>query len=250
VFLLLAAVPAAARQFTVTYTGSGSYHTSFHAHPPNEGGADDHNVAHDRGRQAWRIRYDGRIEVPHCDPKLAELDPCSGVAGLDGAHGSTRMTGWVRHRHVDGLFSQLDATLRCRLRSETARGDAVAASLGVRYDPATRKIGIRAVNPIATAITDFPAGCPQMPDGIDRLFSFYAVPGFSFAPDFGPDRWFTSREVLVRTAVLRRARTIRIPLHVTGAGKPPADCAVLNPSYERCRTGGSWHGVLTLRAHG
>jgi hypothetical protein len=234
--------------FSASYKGAGAYHTAFAAHPSNPGGADDRNTARDRSRQAWRIRYDDRIDVPRCTPAFGEFDPCAGIAGLDGARGATRMTGWVRHRHVDGLFSQLDATLRCRLRSGTTRADAVAASIGVRYDPATRKIGITAFNPMATAILLFQGFCSEMPDGIDRMYNFYAMPGFDFASAYGSDRWFASREVLIPAAAFRRARRIRIPLHVTSAGRSPAGCGLLNPSYERCHTGGTWKGVLTLRA--
>src|SRR4051812_19637642 len=82
--------------FSVRYSGEGAYHTDYRGHPPNPGGADDHNTAHDRSEQNWAIRYHGRLDVPACDPAAGDLDPCTQIQGLDGARGATAMTGWVR----------------------------------------------------------------------------------------------------------------------------------------------------------
>ncbi|MEA2450023.1 MAG: hypothetical protein QOG63_1955 [Thermoleophilaceae bacterium] len=240
--------PQELASFSASYAGAGAYHTTFHAHPPNPGGADDRNSAHDRGTQAWAIRYHGRIEVPTCNSAAPDFDPCARVVGLDGARGATLMTGRVRHKHVDGLYRQLDASTRCRLTARTARDDELSTSLAARYIPASRSIGLTALDPVATATTLFPQQCPQQPDPIDRIMSFYAMPGFSFAGGYGPERWFTSREVRIPATVFHSSRQIRIPLHTIAAGRSPADCAVANPAYEECRTGGSWEGVLTLTA--
>ena len=78
------------------------------------------------------------------------------------------------------------------------------------------------------------------------MLDFYAMPGFSFASGYGPERWFTSAEAAVPAAVLRSSRRITIPLRNTAAGRPPKGCSVNDPSFERCRTGGKWRGVLTL----
>src|SRR4051812_26548127 len=233
--------------FSARYSGEGTYSTTFRSHPPNPGGADDYNTANDRSTQSWAIRLHGRIQIPTCNGAGPDFDPCEQVKGLDGARGATAMTGWVRHKHVDGLYRQLDVTVRCRLRLRTARSDEVSAALAVRYIPASRTIGITALDPVQTVTTNFPQQCPQQTDPIDRILNFYAMPGFSFAGGYGPDRWFSSREVRIPAAVLRRSSKVRIPLRTTAAGRSPADCAVASPSHEKCHTGGTWNGVLTLR---
>jgi hypothetical protein len=52
---------------------------------------------------------------------------------------------------------------------------------------------------------------------------------------------------VIPAAAFHDSKTIKIPLHDTRAGTPPKNCAVPNPSYERCKTGGEWNGVLTLK---
>jgi hypothetical protein len=78
------------------------------------------------------------------------------------------------------------------------------------------------------------------------MLDFYAMPGFSFDGAYDTDRWFTSAETVIPAEVFHRSAKIKIPLADTKAGRPPRKCAVTNPSYERCRTGGSWRGVLTF----
>jgi hypothetical protein len=85
---------------------------------------------------------------------------------------------------------------------------------------------------------------------IDGLADNYFTPGFSFAEEWGPARWFTSSTVTVPLSVLHRAARITIPLADTPAGRPPRDCAVPYPSWQRCRTGGAWAGTLTLKRSG
>jgi hypothetical protein len=160
------------------------------------------------------------------------------------------MTGRVRHNHVDGLYRQLDRVVNCRLRKRTSARSQVMASVGVRYLPETESVGITAYSPVATVTTLFPQQCAGQGDSIDRISDFYAMPGFSFEQGWGPERWFTSAEVVVPAALLRRSTKVRIPLGDTAAGTPPRRCAVHDPSFERCRTGGSWNGVLVLRARG
>jgi hypothetical protein len=156
------------------------------------------------------------------------------------------MTGRVNHRHVDGLYRQLDRTVKCRLAktTKTRRQEAVIA---VRYIPESDSFGLTAMNPIATTVLLFPYQCRKQGDSIDRILDFYATPGFSFAPPYGPDRWFTSRETVIPARAFHRSSKISIRLADTPAGRPPARCAVNDPSFERCKTGGDWKGTLTLR---
>jgi len=261
--IVLAAAPSAAAEpyttlagpdrpnarFVVSYEGSGAYATTFHGEPPNPGGPDDKNDAHDRSTQAWKLGFRHGINFPTCaQPDFGGPDPCTQITGLDGARGATSMDGVVSHKHVDGPYRQLDRTVRCRLHKATSRKAQVQAAVGVRYLPDSQSFGVTAFNPIATAITNFPGQCQNQGDSIDRILDFYAMPGFSFADAYGPDRWFTSAEVVIPAAVLHGSAKIRIPLSATAAGRSPKRCAVQNPSYERCRTGGRWSGVLTFTA--
>jgi hypothetical protein len=148
---------------------------------------------------------------------------------------------------VDGLYRELDRTVKCRLEKSPSARRRLDATISLRYIPETQSIGITATNPIATAVSLFPAQCPEQGDSIDRISDFYAMPGFSFADQYGPERWFRSREVVVPTADLHRSAKITIPLADTPRGTPPRRCAVRDPSFERCTTGGSWSGTLTLK---
>jgi hypothetical protein len=150
--------------------------------------------------------------------------------------------------HVDGLYRILDRTVTCRMQGRTTARTAVAAAIGLRYLPGSRAVGVTAYNPVGSVLTAFPAQCPGQGDSIDRIRDFYATPGFSFAGGYGPDRWFTSAEILVPASVLHRSTKIAIPLADTPGAHSPADCAVIDPSFERCATGGSWDGILTLTA--
>ncbi|HEX6388710.1 MAG TPA: hypothetical protein VFZ89_04680 [Solirubrobacteraceae bacterium] len=243
----VAAGAVAAAEFTVTYRGTGEYRTTFRAHPPNPGGADDRNVARDRSTQRWAITFHRTLAIPACGPAPdGSPDPCTRVSGVRDARGRTQMIGHVDHRHDDGLYPSLDRTVRCTLRARTGPRASVAAELQVRYLPGPRAFAITALNPISTVITRFPAQCPRQGDSIDRVLDFYAMPGFSFAEGYGPDRWFTSREVVIPAARFATAQRVRVALADTPAGRPPRGCARPNPAYERCTTGGDWRGELTF----
>jgi hypothetical protein len=232
--------------FALSYEGGGTYRTTFHGEPPNpDGNKDDRNDAHDSSRQAWAVRFSDGVEIPTCAPAD---DPCAGVSGISGASGPTTITGRVNHRHVDGIYPELDRTVKCRLRKSPSRHRTLDAAVNVRYLPESQSFAVSASNPVATAISLFPTQCPKQGDSIDRILDFYAVPGFSFADGYGPERWFASREVVIPAAVFHDSKRIRIPLRNTPAGTPPRRCAVRDPSFERCRTGGAWRGVLTLKS--
>lgn len=263
--LLSAAVPASAApgysttpgpnrpdaKFVVSYEGKGSYATTFHATPPNPGGKADRNDAHDTSTQLWNVKFRGKLAVPTCgQPSGFGDDPCGGLAGLSGASGKTNMTGKVDHKHVDGLYKQFDRTVRCTLRVTPSRKRRLEVNLVTRYIPETNSIGVSASDPMSTTISFFPTQCPKQGESIDRILDFYATPGFSFAQGWGPDPWFASREVIIPSPVFHHSARIKIPLHLTAAGTPPKHCARPNPSYEKCKTGGAWNGVLTLKSAG
>ena len=229
-------------RFVVRYAGAGMYETRYHARPPNPGGARDTNDAHDSSAQTWRLTFDRIVSIPTCGESNG-ADTCSALTGLNGARGATIAAARIVHTHVDGLYRQLDATDKCRLRASASRAD---ASVDIRYDPATKTVKIGTRNPMSSALLLLRGYCPQRPDGIDRLVSNYASPGFSFGQLYGADRWFRSRMVAIPADVLHRAAAIRIPLADTPTGRPPRNCAVHSAWFERCTTGGSWHGTLTL----
>jgi hypothetical protein len=234
--------------FTARYEGSGSYKTRFHATPPNPGGKPDTNDAWDSSTQAWNIKYRGVVAIPTCAaPSDGGADPCASLAGPTAAGGRTELIGKVHHKHVDGLYRQLDRTVRCRLQKRPSPRQRLDAAILLRYIPETQSIGVTATDPIATAVSLFPSQCPKQGDSIDRILDFYAMPGFSFAGGYGPDRWFRSREVVIPVGVLHRSKRIVIPLGDSPAGTPPRHCALHDPSFERCGTGGSWSGALTLK---
>jgi hypothetical protein len=233
-------------RFVVSYKGAGSYKTRFHATPPNPDGKPDKNDAWDSSKQSWSIKYRGAVRVPTCGPPASGDDPCNSLTGLTGARGATSLSGHVNHRHIDGLYRVLNRKVKCDMRTRPSKKRLLDASLQIRYIPETRSIGVSATDPIATAVSLFPSQCPKQGDSIDRILDFYAMPGFSFADGYGPERWFTSREVVIPGDVFHRSAKIRIPLHDTAAGRPPKHCALRDPSFERCTTGGAWHGVLTF----
>jgi hypothetical protein len=237
--------------FVVTYAGKGSYATTFHATPPNPGGKPDTNDAHDTSTQRWELKFRRRLAVPTCgQPSGFGEDPCTDLADLAGASGKTNMTGKVNHKHVDGLYKQLNRTVRCTLRKTPSPRRKHEVNLVTRYIPETDSIGVSVSDPMYTTLTFFPTQCPKQGDSIDRILDFYATPGFSFAEGWGPERWFASREVIIPSAVFHRSKQIKIPLHLTKAGTPPKHCARQNPSYEKCTTGGAWNGVVTLKSSG
>ncbi len=232
---------AAAMRFAVTYAGRGSYATVYHATPPNPGGRSDTNDAHDRSTARWSIRYVGALTLPAC---LA----CRPPAGLDGARGATMVTARIDHAHGDGLFPALDMAVSCRISGRPPAGARLAASLAVRVAAGGRAIAVTAGDPVAEATTALPLECPGQGDSIDGLDNSYAGPGFSFAPGWGPERWFTSRTVFIRLAALRKARRYAVALSGARSGVPPRGCAVRRPAVERCTTAGAWHGVLVFTA--
>lgn len=233
-------------RFVVTYQGSGTWRTTYRSRPPNPGGKPDKNSAQDSSSQTWRLTFRRRVAVPTCQP-LDSSDPCRSLRGLSGAIGPTGAAGRIRHIHVDGLFRSLNASANCRVRARTRPGGGVGASIDLRYAPDSQTVGVTALNPVASVLNLLPTTCPNFPDGIDGLFDNYFTPGFSFAPQYDADRWFTSRRVAIPVAVLHRSATITVRLTRTRAGTPPRHCAVKNRRIEHCTTGGSWRGVLTFQ---
>jgi hypothetical protein len=263
--LLSIAAPAAAKppytatpgpnrpdaRFVVTYKGKGSYATKFHATPPNDGGKPDTNDAHDTSTQAWDVKFRRKLLVPNCgQAQDFGDDPCASLKGIAGARGHTNMTGKVNHKHVDGLYKQFDRTVKCTLRKTPSPKRTLDLTLATRYIPESKSIAVSVSDPLMTTLSLFPTQCPKQGESIDRILDFYATPGFSFAQGWGPDVWFASKEIVIPASVFHHSAKIRIPLHLTGKGTPPPHCARPNPSYERCRTGGSWSGVLTLDTKG
>jgi hypothetical protein len=234
-------------KFTVRYEGSGWWRTAYRATPPNPGHKPDHNAAHDSSTQAWKLRYRGAVTIPACGPPAAGGDdPCLTLSGPTRATGSTLLTGKIDHSHVDGVYRVLDRTVKCRLRKRTARRQVHSTTVGLRYDAAGQTIGLRASGPVSTALSLFPTVCPRQGDSIDRIADNYFTPGFSFDPAYGPDRWFTSREIAIPVDVFHRSREIRVRLADTRSGTPPLHCAVRSRATEHCTTRGSWSGVLTF----
>jgi hypothetical protein len=160
------------------------------------------------------------------------------------------MTGTVNHKHVDGLYRQLDRTVKCTMRKTPSRKRILDVTLKTRYLPESDSIAVSVSDPMTTTLSLFPQQCPGQGDSIDRIGDFYATPGFSFADGWGPDRWFASKDVVIRSDVFHHSARIKIPLRLTTGGTAPKHCARQNPSYERCTTGGAWNGVLTLDAKG
>lgn len=237
-------------RFTVTYTGSGKYGTVYRANPPNPGGKPDTNGAKDSSTQRWALRFRRTVTIPPCGPVgSSAADPCEELQGPASAKGATTVTAKIDHTHVDGLYDELDRTVKCSLRYSTRKGKLLAAGIGLRYDARSRAILVTAYEPVYDALTNLSESCRQG-DAIDRILDNYSTPGFSFADGYGPARWFTSRTVEIPARDFHRARLISLALRDTPAGAPPTKCAVPNPSYERCRTGGSWAGVLTFTASG
>lgn len=132
------------------------------------------------------------------------------------------------------------------MRKRTRSHRSVAASIGIRYARDSRSVLITAYNPVTTVLSVLPGACPRQGDSLDGLLDNYFTPGFSFSYLYSPERWFTSRTVAIPAAVFHRATAISIQLADTRAGTPPRRCAVEHRNYERCRTGGTWSGVLTF----
>ena len=96
-------------RFVVTYEGLGVWSTAYHSEPPNDGGDHDTNDAHDLGVQSWNLLFGQTVVVDRCGPrKGGQPDRCSVLQGLSGATGATTAIGSIDHKHVDGLYRQLD----------------------------------------------------------------------------------------------------------------------------------------------
>ncbi len=152
--------------------------------------------------------------------------------------------------HVDGLYRALDSGVRCEVRAKTAPRVHQAVTIGLHYDPTASTIDVSATSPVNQVLAKLPGACPQQGDSLDLLLDNYFTPGFSFAPGYGIERWFTSTTVAIPVAVFHRASTITVRLADTKAGTPPRDCAVVHRSFEHCTTRGAWAGVVTLKAVG
>jgi hypothetical protein len=217
--------------FAIAYHGSGTWHTTYHSEPPNPGGMHDRNDAHDSSAQRWHLAF---------------VQPVALRSGsLTTAVGSESATGTIDHTHIDGLFAADNASEQCTVSYSTPPPAQATVTVSVTVRGA-RFAAISAGDPMSAALGLLSQTCPADTDPIDGLSSNYFTPGFSVAEGWGPDQWFASQTVRVPLRTLHRARRIAIRLHETHAGTPPASCAVLNPSIERCRTGGEWSGVLTL----
>jgi hypothetical protein len=243
-----AASPFAARtgryrataRFTVAYAGSGRWVTSYHAEPSDGGGKHDTDTARDSSTQKWSETLSRPLIVRACD--------CGSPAELTGARGTSSAAGRIDHVHLDGLYADLNASERCTVRSATPAGMPLDGEVEFAYEPRSRSMSLTALNPVGDALLLLPPECPGQGDSLDGLADSYFTPGFSFAPGWGPDRWFTSATVSIPLSVLHRASRITIPLADARGGRPPRDCSVPHPSWQRCRTSGSWSGALTLTA--
>jgi hypothetical protein len=235
--------------FSVSYRGSGHWETTYHSTPPNPGGRNDDNTAHDSSVQKWRLTDAAPLVIPSCDPSATGgADPCQEIGADTTAHGLTSVTGFVSHRHIDGLYASDNVHSRCRLSERTPQRLALPAVARFTYDAQSQTVTVAAGDPLADAISLMPSYCPSIPDGIDGLQDNYFTPGFSFAAGYGPERWFTPSPVVIPIATLDAAAVIRIPLSEALGATPPVDCSVPVPAYETCHTGGSWSGTLTLTA--
>jgi hypothetical protein len=242
-------VPARYRsvaRFAVSYTGSGRWHTVYHSEPPNPGGRHDTNDAHDSSTQKWSLRFTSILTIPSCSATRARRERCARLGSLTGATGRTSATGVIDHTHIDGLYQADNASEHCKVAIKTGAGTPPPPSVSVRYLPGSANVSLTALIPVAGALVLLPSECPGQGDSLDGLENNYFTPGFSFASGFGPQRWFTSRSVVIPAATLHRAGRITIRLSDTAHGTPPPHCAVPDPAYERCSTGGSWTGALVL----
>lgn len=234
-------------RFAVSYSGTGTWVTTYHATPPNPGGMHDTNDAADSSTERWSLDYLARLSVPVCgSPGRGRPDRCSHLVAPTLARGPTSVAGVVDHNHVDGLYRFDDAAARCQLAATPPPAAALTVPLHVTYDPRRQTIGIAPSDPVAQALSLVAPACPGYPDGIDGLLDNYFTPGFSFSAAYGPDRWFKPAPVAVRLATLRRAARITVQFGPTTAGTPPTKCDVRAPAVEQCHTAGAWAGVLTL----
>ncbi|HEV2813244.1 MAG TPA: hypothetical protein VGW10_08340, partial [Solirubrobacteraceae bacterium] len=211
-------------RFAVAYEGRGTWRTRFHATPPNPDARHDVNDARDSSRQRWDVTYPAGVTVPAC------AAPCTELRGVTGARGVTVATARIHHTHDDGIYPELDRTVRCRLSKRTSRSRPLDASVSLGHDPATGGIAVTASNPLSTVLSLFPTACPRQGDSIDRILDNYAIPGFSFASGWGPERWFASGTVVIPSDVFHGSSRIAVRLADTRTGTPPRYCAGEHPS--------------------
>ena len=230
-------------RFVVTYDGSGSWRTVYHSEPPNPSGAHDANDARDSSAEHWSLRFARDLAIGRCGA-------CTNLASLNEALGATSASGSIDHTHIDGLFSFDNVSERCRVKARTPADTPLPATVSVRYLPVLRSVALTALIPVSKVFVLLAQACPGQGDSIDGLADNYFMPGFSFAAGWGPERWFAAAPVLIPVSELDRAARITIREADTAQGTPPRGCGVGEPSYERCRTGGSWRGTLTLSAVG
>jgi hypothetical protein len=232
-------------RFAVTYTGAGRWHTDYHSEPSNPGGAHDTNDAHDSSTQQWSLRFRRPLVIGRCALGRSAPADCVRVRGVSSATGTTRATGTIDHRHLDGLYRFDDSSERCRVSAATAAGVPLAASVTAQYVSGRGEVVLTALTPVDEVLVLLPAACPGQGDSLDGLRDDYFTPGFSFGAGFGSEQWFTSQRVVIAAAVLHRAARITVALGPTAHGTPPPGCAL--PSSEgRCHTHGAWRGILTL----
>ena len=234
-------------RFRVSYSGTGTWATHYHAVPPNPAGMHDTNDAVDSSLQRWTLDYVSRLTVPVCGRSVySRADRCSRLVAPILARGPTSVVGMVDHAHVDGLYAFDDATARCQLTEAPSPATPLVVPLHLSYDPRQQTISIVPSDPLAQALSLITMACPGYVDGIDGLFDNYFIPGFSFSPAYGPARWFTPAPVTIPLGTLHHATRITVQLGPTSEGKPPAGCDVRAPAVEQCRATGSWRGFLTL----
>jgi hypothetical protein len=229
----------AAPRFHVSYSGTGEWSTLYHSTPANPGANPDTNNAHDSSSQRWSLSFVGLLSP-------LEAGRRSGTFELRGASGVTRATARIRHSHIDGIYAADNASISCGVAAQTPPHARLPASIEISDLPDGRGLRLTALDPVSEVLALLPQQCPGQGDSLDGLADNYFTPGFSFAPGYGPDRWFRSRSVLIPLRLLQRAERVTIKLGPGPGSQPPADCAVLYPAWQRCQTGGAWQGTLTL----
>lgn len=234
-------------RFAATYRGSANWATTYRSQPPNPGGGPDHNYADDSSTEQWSLRYAVPVRLSRCRNAFVNGPrPCRRVSAPSHARGTSSASGQISHVHIDGLYRADDASVSCHVAAQTPAGLLLVAGLSLRYQRTRTALAITALDPVGTVLSILPGQCPGQGDPIDGIADNYFTPGFSFASGFGPDRWFRSRTLSVPLRMLRHSRQTTLRFQQTAAGTPPRDCAVPDPSYQQCTTGGSWNGVLTL----
>jgi hypothetical protein len=229
----------------VTYSGSGFWRTTYHAQPPSDladpTGPHDTNDANDSSTQRWALKFAHLLSVGGCP-----AGQCRAPRLPAQATGRELITGKVAHTHVDGIYAADDQSVSCSVRSKLPSDATARARVRLRRVPGANAIAITAFIPTAQALNLLPTLCPEQTDSLDGLYNNYFTPGFSFAPGYGPTRWFTSGTVVIPVPVLHRSERITLRLHNVARNTPPRNCAVAHPQYEQCVTGGSWAGSLEL----